>query len=364
MPIAPASAAVTSSKDLSDGEQFTVDGGTLRIQFWSPEIVRVTFANAAELPALKSVSVVASPASVRLKRKQDKQAFTLSTPRLKVRVDKQTGAVSFLDAADHLLLRETEQGRKIAPATIAGTAVTSCAQTFETAADEGIYGLGQHQRGAWNYSSGNGGSVRLAQANTDVGVPVITSSKGYMLLWDNPAVTTISSSAAGDTNASRKVLRWSSEFGKAIDYYFCYGDGTIDTAMKAYRHLTGDAPLMPKWDAGLLAMQGALCVAGGIARRGEEVARTQSPRRWNHSGLAILAAGHQHLGFAFVRSRRATRIPAGMFKELHEMHYHTLISVWAKFDLGSENSKELNAVGGMFPQVTSLRLSAGTRAMV
>ena len=63
-----------------------------------------------------------------------------------------------------------------------------------------------------------------------------------VLLWDNPAVTTISSSAAGDTNANRKVLRWSSEFGKAIDYYFCFGDGTIDTAMKAYRHLTGDVP--------------------------------------------------------------------------------------------------------------------------
>jgi alpha-D-xyloside xylohydrolase len=44
--------------------------------------------------------------------------------------------------------------------------------------------------------------------------------------------------------------------------------------------------------------------------------------------------------------------PAGMFKELHAMHYHTLISVWAKFDLGSDNSKELNAAGGMFPQVT------------
>ena len=48
-----------------------------------------------------------------------------------------------------------------------------------------------------------------------------------------------------------------------------------------------------------------------------------------------------------------------MFKELHAMHYHTLISVWAKFDLGSENSKELNAVGGMFPNVTSYAFPPG-----
>jgi len=51
--------------------------------------------------------------------------------------------------------------------------------------------------------------------------------------------------------------------------------------------------------------------------------------------------------------------PAEMFKELHDMNYHALISVWAKFDLGSENSKELNAVGGMFPQITSYAFPPG-----
>ncbi len=60
LPLAPAWAAVTVSKKLSDGAQFTVDGGTLRVQFWSQDIVRVTYAAAAELPELKSLSVVAS----------------------------------------------------------------------------------------------------------------------------------------------------------------------------------------------------------------------------------------------------------------------------------------------------------------
>ncbi|HLX68008.1 MAG TPA: TIM-barrel domain-containing protein, partial [Verrucomicrobiae bacterium] len=35
------------------------------------------------------------------------------------------------------------------------------------------------------------------------------------------------------------------------------------------------------------------------------------------------------------------------------------ISVWAKFDLGSENSKELNSVGGMFPEITSYAFPPG-----
>ncbi|MGA2174174.1 MAG: hypothetical protein ABSH38_04230 [Verrucomicrobiota bacterium] len=64
MSVASAEAAVTASKELPDGAQFTVNGGTLRIQFWSEDIVRVTYGSAAELPALKSLSVVASPAAV------------------------------------------------------------------------------------------------------------------------------------------------------------------------------------------------------------------------------------------------------------------------------------------------------------
>src|SRR5271166_3487870 len=106
----PARAAITASKKLPNGAQFTVVGGTLSVQFWSPDIVRVTYAPAAELPALKSLSVVASPAAVRLKRDENGLAFTLSSPRVKAIIEKQTGAVSFLDAAGHVLLREAADG--------------------------------------------------------------------------------------------------------------------------------------------------------------------------------------------------------------------------------------------------------------
>src|SRR6185503_7061330 len=135
-----ATAAVSNSKDLPDGAQFSVDGGTLRIQFWSPEIARVTYAASNQLPVLSSLSVIAQPEKVRFKRQQNNQAFTLATANLKVRIDKQSGAVSFLDSMDHLLLSESSGGRKIQPSTVANTAVTSCAQVFETAMDEGIYG--------------------------------------------------------------------------------------------------------------------------------------------------------------------------------------------------------------------------------
>jgi alpha-D-xyloside xylohydrolase len=266
--------------------------------------------------------------------------------------------VSFLDADGHLLLREAAQGRQFAPATLAGTAVTSCAQSFETAADEGLYGLGQHQLGAWNYSSGSGGSVKLAQANTDVGIPVITSSKGYMVLWDNPAVTTISSRPAGDANAGTKVLRWSSEYGRAIDYYFCYGDGTIDTALKAYRQLTGDAPLMPRWMLGFWQCKERYASQEELLGVAKKLRELKVPVDGIIQDWQYWPPGTNTWGSHLFDPARYPD-PAGMFRELHAMNYHALISVWAKFDLGSENSKELNAVGGMFPQVTSYAFPPG-----
>src|ERR1051325_4396129 len=96
MSVAPARSAVTGSKKLSDGAQFTVDGGTLRIQFWSPEIVRVTYAASNDLPSLKSLSVVAKPEGARFKRQENDLEFILATPGIKVIIDKHTGTVSFL----------------------------------------------------------------------------------------------------------------------------------------------------------------------------------------------------------------------------------------------------------------------------
>jgi len=313
-----------------------------------------------------------SPAALRPTRQQDAQAYTLATPRLKVRIDKQTGAVSFFDPTGNALLRETAAGRTIAPATQAGVTGNSCALSFELPPDEAIYGLGQHQTGAWNYRSsgaqGTGVSVTLAQRNTEVAVPVIASSKGYMLLWDNPAVTNISAgapvtmpdAAAGGRagrgappppGAGPNVVRWSSEFGKAIDYYFCYRDGTIEAAMKAYRLLTGDTPLMPKWMLGFWQCKERYASQEELMGVAKKLRELKVPVDGIIQDWQYWPAGNDTWGSHKFDPARYPD-PVGMFKELHTMNFHNLISVWAKFDLGSDNSKELNANGGMFPEIT------------
>jgi alpha-D-xyloside xylohydrolase len=345
--ITPAFAAVTGSKELPDGAQFTVDGGMLRVQFWADDVVRVTFSAGTELPALKSLTVIGSPSAAKWTRQESGQAFTLVGSRMKVTIDKQSGVVTFLDPTDRVLLREAAQGRAVAPATQRGITGNSCAQSFEAPPDEGVYGLGQHQQGAWNYAQKTG-SVRLAQSNMNVGVPVISSSKGYTLLWDNAAVTTISTSA---TDAGKNVIRWSSEYGKAIDYYFCFSDGSMDGAMKAYRRLTGEVPLMPKWMHGFWNCKERYATQAEMLDVAKRLRDLKVPVDGIIQDWQYWPSPAGNWGSHKFDPERYPD-PAGMFKQLHDMNYHALISVWAKFDVGSDNSKELNEVGGMFPEIT------------
>ena len=58
--------------------------------------------------------------------------------------------------------------------------------TFESPKDECLFGLGQFQDG---YSNVRGLSRRLTQVNTQISLPMLISSKGYGILWNNYGLT-------------------------------------------------------------------------------------------------------------------------------------------------------------------------------
>ena len=58
--------------------------------------------------------------------------------------------------------------------------------SFATAQDECLFGLGQFQDG---YSNVRGLSRRLTQVNTQISLPMLISSKGYGILWNNYGMT-------------------------------------------------------------------------------------------------------------------------------------------------------------------------------
>ena len=58
--------------------------------------------------------------------------------------------------------------------------------TFDSPKDEYLYGLGQFQDG---YSNVRGLSRRLTQVTTQISIPMLLSSKGYGILWNNYGLT-------------------------------------------------------------------------------------------------------------------------------------------------------------------------------
>lgn len=306
--------------------------GTLAIEPWSERIVHVRFHRDSGWKGAFNPAVIAAPGKVAWTLNETAEAVTLSTGALSVRVDKAKGTLAFLDAAGKPIVEEAgAQPRKV-PSSGPG----AVAQAFSHGG--ATYGLGQHQGGLLDYT---GNSVLLQQANRDVGVPMLVSSEGYGILWNNASVTQVDVDLP--QAAGRQVIR--SEAGSGIDYHFIYGP-ELDDVIQGYRTLTGAAPMMARWTWGLwqskerYATQDELL---SVARRHRAMqvpfdAVVQDWQYWEPG------AWGSHL---FDRKRYPD--PAAMVKSLHDDNVHTIISVWARFDQGLDTTAELERAGALYP---------------
>ena len=95
---------------------------------------------------------------------------------LKVKVDKKRHTLTIKDARGKTVFTATRHQLKDGQATL----------SFTSPSDECLYGLGQFQDG---YSNVRGLSRRLTQVNTQISLPMLISSKGYGVLWNNYGMT-------------------------------------------------------------------------------------------------------------------------------------------------------------------------------
>lgn len=95
---------------------------------------------------------------------------------LQVETDDQTKSLTIKDRDGHLLFHATRHELQDGGATLA----------FDSPKDEYLFGLGQFQDG---YSNVRGLSRRLTQVNTQISLPMLLSSKGYGILWNNYGLT-------------------------------------------------------------------------------------------------------------------------------------------------------------------------------
>ena len=87
-----------------------------------------------------------------------------------------------IDTRRQVLTVKNRQGRVVFTATRHELADGIATLTFASPKDECLFGLGQFQDG---YSNVRGLTRRLTQVNTQISLPMLLSSKGYGVLWNN-----------------------------------------------------------------------------------------------------------------------------------------------------------------------------------
>ena len=111
----------------------------------------------------------------------------LTTDTLKIEFSLKWGNVQYSTLAGEIILRERNSiPRTYEPVELNGEKTFHVEDRFSEDFSEGLYGLGQHQSGLFNY---RGATVELGQNNTDVAIPLLLSTKGYALMWNTASLT-------------------------------------------------------------------------------------------------------------------------------------------------------------------------------
>jgi len=145
-------------------------------------------------------------------------------------------------------------------------------------------------------------------------------------------------------DAERHSLTFSSEVAQSINYYVINGEN-IDNVIAGYHHLTGQAPMMPKWAYGFWqsrqryeTQEQLLGVLREYRKRGWPVDNmVQDWFYWPENGWG----SHDFDKARFPNAK-------AMVDEIHKANARIMISIWGKFYANTDNYKELAAKGHMW----------------
>jgi alpha-D-xyloside xylohydrolase len=201
---------------------------------------------------------------------------------------------------------------------------------FASPDDEHYYGLGQNQEGFLDH---RGHRVECwhnyrATGGPSICVPFMVSNYGYGIVWDNPSKTVIEPGFNEQT-------RWTSEVGDRVSFFVIAG-GNTDEIYSGYRRLTGPTPLLPKAAYGYIQCKQRYSTQ-------DEVLSVAKGYRERHLPADVLVVDW----FYWPKMGQMDFIPdqwpdpAAMNRQLHDMGFETMISVWPRFVPGSRYYDQL-----------------------
>ena len=181
-----ASAAVhggaQSIEQVANGAIVHSDSGIVHIEVCSESVIHI-LASATPAPVLPPIPTVIRPCEgAKFTASSDNSTFRIQTSKLRIEIAKDTGIVRFLTSdGSSILSEDARQNQPFAHTGIEGSA-HGIQQQFQLSSGEALYGLGQHQEGFFDLRNI---PLRLLQANTNIAIPFLVSTKGYGLLWNN-----------------------------------------------------------------------------------------------------------------------------------------------------------------------------------
>ncbi|MBE5893425.1 MAG: glycoside hydrolase family 31 protein [Lachnospiraceae bacterium] len=242
--------------------------------------------------------------------------------------------LSFYNRKGELLMREIDcanaiqlRPRKYVPH-LGGDYALSVA--FDGQDGERFYGMGQYQEEEVDWK---GCTLNLLQRNSQVSVPFVMSSRGYGMLWHNPAV--------GYVSFGKNRTTWHAESTKQMDYWITVGDKPTDIS-RNYAVATGFAPMMPEHGLGFWQCK----LRYWNQQQVLEVAREYKRRNLPIDVIVIDYFHWPHMGdFRF--DPEFFPDPKAMVEELKSMGIEVMVSVWPTVAMGSENYREMRQQGLM-----------------
>jgi len=330
-------------------------GETIVLEPYAPNILRVTLSmNRAPAEALPGYGIIGTPAPAGWSAAETDRANVYQSGRIVATIDKDlpSGKPPLQSEIDiskyfngstpgaHITLT-TPEGKKLLEMTGWSQAVPNhkdgtasiaddrrpsdppfyiVGATFVSPDDEHYYGLGQNHEGFLDH---RGHPVHCwadytAPAAPSFCVPLLVTNKGYGLLWDNASKTTISAGFNEQTN-------WTSEVGDRVSFFVIEGD-TADEIYAGYKLLTGPTHMLPKAAYGYIQCKQRYSSQAEVLA----VAKGYRDRHLPADVLVVDWFYYTKMG-QMDMDPKLWPDPAAMNKQLHEMGFETMISVWPRF---------------------------------
>jgi alpha-D-xyloside xylohydrolase len=330
---------VISYKKDSDGITCNLDKGLMKVKICFDNTVEVKY---TILPVfLDKPSLVITndwKTTPGFTVTENSKEIVITTSVLKIVVNRQSNSIKYTDLTGNVILAEDDsQGKTMTEATIAGIDTYNCSTQFISPADEALYGLGCHPEDSLSINY-KGRNQDLAIKYMTGAIPVMLSTKGYGLFWDNYSASNFFGAEAGNTQ-----FKYVSESGRMVDYYFIYGPD-FDNIIASFRNASGNAPMFPKWAFGLFQSQDRY-------KSQAEVLSVKDKYRNNNIPVDCIVQDWFYwepnvIGSHVMFPERYPN-PKAMVAELHKANIHAMISIWPVMAKGTKTYDQMAHSGGM-----------------